>query len=137
MQRITVMDIEPRDRTTAFREGLALFNQGRFFDCHEAWEVVWKQAEGAERLLVQGLIQAAVALLHVERGNLRGARSVYAKACAKLDPLPSNLMGLALEDFRIALRDFFNDALAGRVTRSPPRLRQVDSRSPNKPQQLD
>ncbi len=130
MHRITVMDSAPYDRARAFREGLALFNQGRYFECHEAWEVVWKQAEGAERLLVQGLIQAAVALLHVERGNLRGARSVYAKACAKLDPLPSDLMRLALEDFRIVLRDFFIDALAGHTTRLPPRLRQVDSTLP-------
>lgn len=124
------MGNEPGNPASAFREGLALFNQGRFFDCHEAWEVVWKQAEGAERLLVQGLIQVAVALLHVERGNLRGARSVYAKACAKLDPLPSDLMEIALEEFRVALRDFFNDALAGQATRSPPRLRPVDSTLP-------
>jgi predicted metal-dependent hydrolase len=124
-----MMDSEPRDRASAFREGLALFNQGRFFDCHEAWEVVWKQAEGAERLLVQGLIQAAVALLHVERGNLRGARSVYAKACAKLDPLPSDLMEIALEEFRVALRDFFVDALAGRSVASLPLLRTHDTAS--------
>ncbi len=125
-----MIGMERRDRATAFREGLALFNQGRFFDCHEAWEVVWKQTEGAERLFVQGLIQAAVALLHVERGNLRGARSVYARACAKLDSLPPDLMGLALEDFRIALADYFTDALAGHATRLPPRLRQVDSTLP-------
>ena len=118
-----VMDIERRDPASAFREGLALFNQGRFFACHEAWEVAWKQARGLERILLQGLIQAAVALLHVERGNLRGARSVYAKACAKLDPLPPDVMELELEDFRIALRGFFTDALAGRALPSPPLLR--------------
>jgi len=122
-----VMDSEPGDPVSAFRAGLALFNQGRFFASHEAWEVAWKPADGIERLLLQGLIQAAAALLHLERGNLRGARSVYAKACAKLDPLPSDLMGLALEEFRIALRDFFIDALAGRTTRPPPRLQQLDS----------
>jgi predicted metal-dependent hydrolase len=123
------MDSAPGNPANAFREGLALFNRGRFFDCHEAWEVLWKQTEGAERVLVQGLIQAAVALLHVERGNLRGARSVYAKACAKLDPLPSDLMGLALEDFRVALADYFTDVLVGRSVASLPLLRTHDTAS--------
>ena len=121
------MAIEARDPATAFHEGLARFNEERFFAAHEALEVAWKQAEGAERLLLQGLIQAAAALLHVERGNLRGARSVYAKACAKLDPLPSELMGLALADFRTALRSFFSDALAGRVLPTRPRLRRANT----------
>jgi predicted metal-dependent hydrolase len=106
------MDID-RDPAAAFDEGVALFNQGRFFAAHEAWEVAWRDAEGVERILLQGLIQAAAAILHVERGNLRGARSVYAKACAKLDPLPPDLMGLALDAFRITLGSFFRDALAG------------------------
>jgi len=123
------MDSEPGNPAKAFREGFALFNQGRFFDCHEAWEIAWKQAEGTERLFVQGLIQAAVALLHVERGNLRGARSVYAKACAKLDPLPPELMGLALEEFRVALADYFTDVLAGRSVASLPLLRTHDTAS--------
>ena len=121
------MAIAARDPATAFHEGLAHFNEGRFFAAHEAWEVAWRQAEGAERLLLQGLIQAAAALLHVERGNLRGARSVYAKACAKLDPLPSELMGLALADFRMALRAFFSDALAGRALPARPRLRRANT----------
>lgn len=124
-----VMDSEPGNQANAFREGLALFNQGRFFDCHEAWEVAWKLADGTERLLLQGLIQAAAALLHAERGNLRGARSVYAKAREKLDPLPSDLMGLALEEFRIALADYFTDALAGRSVASLPLLRTHDTAS--------
>jgi predicted metal-dependent hydrolase len=112
-------DNERSAAARAFSEGIALFNEGRFFTAHEAWEVVWRQAEGTERLLLQGLIQVAAAIIHVERGNLRGARSVYAKACAKLDPLPPNLMGLMLDDFRVALCAFFIEALAGRATLPP------------------
>lgn len=121
-----VAAIEHRDRASAFHTGLALFNQGRFFAAHEAWEVAWREAQGTERLLLQGLIQVAAALHHVARGNPRGARSVYAKACARLDPLPSRLMGLELDTFRDALRGFFGEALAGRVTRLPPLLWQIE-----------
>src|SRR4029077_1564046 len=96
-----------------FEEGIELFNQGKFFECHEAWEEVWKRSAGAEKLFYQGIIQAAVAILHAQRGNLDGAASLYAKASAKLDPLPSHHMGLALGELRDALKDFFAIALDG------------------------
>ena len=105
--------------TDPFGEGLALFNAGRFFECHEAWERIWKQANGTEKLFYQGLIQAAVAILHAERGNLRGAASIYKKARAALDPLPTVYLQLALGEFRVSLEEFFVSALAG--NHLPPR----------------
>ncbi len=74
--------------TEFFEEGIDLFNNGKFFECHEAWEEVWKRSEGDAKLFYQGIIQAAVAILHAQRGNLTGAASMYAKASAKLDHLP-------------------------------------------------
>lgn len=119
---IAMADIE-QSAESAFAAGLALFNQGRFFACHEAWEVAWKQARGVERTVIQGLIQTAVALLHVERGNPRGARLVYAKARAKLDPIPPRTMGLELEDFRIELDRYFAAVLVGDEPPARPLLR--------------
>ena len=109
-----------------FEDGIELFNQGKFFECHEAWEEVWKRSDGAEKVFYQGIIQAAVAILHAQRGNLDGAASLYAKASAKLDPLPSNHMGIALEDLRHALRDFFAVALEGEPAPPPPKLRRLN-----------
>jgi len=90
-----------------FERGLALFNSGEFFACHEVCEELWLRSVGAEKLFYQGLIQAAVAILHAERGNLRGAVSTWRKARAKLDALPANHMGIALGEFREALARFF------------------------------
>jgi Domain of unknown function (DUF309) len=42
-----------------FGEGINLFNNGKFFECHEAWEEVWKRSAGDEKLFYQGIIQAA------------------------------------------------------------------------------
>jgi len=107
-----------------FEEGIELFNQGRFFDCHEAWEEVWKQARGQEKLFYQGLIQAAVAILHAQRGNREGARSLYAKARAKLDSVAPEHMGLAIGKLRDDLAKFFESALSEqrRALSRPPRL---------------
>ena len=40
---------------------------------------MWKRSDGETKLFYQGLIQAAVAILHAQRGNLEGARSLYEK----------------------------------------------------------
>jgi uncharacterized protein len=93
-----------------FERGLALFNRGEYFACHEVWEEIWIRSDGDEKIFYQGLIQAAVAILHAERGNLRGATSTWRKAIAKLDPLPANHRGIALGKFRDALAKFFADA---------------------------
>jgi uncharacterized protein len=112
-----------------FEEGIELFNKGRFFECHEAWEEVWKQSRGEEKLFYQGLIQAAVAILHAQRGNRDGARTQYAKARAKLDPIASEHMGLAIGKLRDDLAEFFGVALAeeARELPRPPRLHRARS----------
>ena len=81
---------DPEEAGITFQGGLALFNSGDFFACHEVWEELWLRSSGEEKLFYQGLIQAAVAILHAERGNLSGALSTWRKACAKLDPLPTH-----------------------------------------------
>ncbi|HEX9574514.1 MAG TPA: DUF309 domain-containing protein, partial [Myxococcales bacterium] len=43
----------------ALRRGAALFDQGRFWDAHEAWEEAWLEEDGEVRLFLQGLIQVA------------------------------------------------------------------------------
>jgi len=64
--------------------GVALYNQGRYWEAHEALEVVWRQAVPPERALWQGLIQAAAAMLHRERGNRHGLLTQGAAAIQQL-----------------------------------------------------
>jgi predicted metal-dependent hydrolase len=106
-----------------FERGRALFNRGDFFACHEVWEDLWLHSTGAEKLFYQGLIQAAVATLHAQRGNLRGAVSTWRKARARLDELPAAYMGIALGEFRDALTEFFARALDGRELPPLPKIR--------------
>jgi predicted metal-dependent hydrolase len=113
---------KPRDY---FEEGIDLFNAGQFFECHEAWEHVWNRSEGDEKLAIQGLIQAAVAILHLERGNHEGAESLYAKARAKLDPLPDNFRQVAIAELRQALGEFFTSARAANAVAVRPRIRRI------------
>ncbi len=116
-----------RARPDFFEQGIDLFNEGRFFECHEAWEEMWKRSDGAVKLFYQGLIQAAVAILHAQRGNLKGARSLYEKASDKLDSIPHEHMGLAIGELRIELSRFIETATRadGAPLPKPPRLRRM------------
>ena len=113
-----------------YEEGIDLFNAGRFFECHEAWEEIWKRSGGEMKIFYQGLIQAAVAILHAQRRNLEGARSLHQKAREKLDTIPDDHMGIALGEMRVALAKFIDLALRadGGPLAPPPRLRRIGPR---------
>jgi predicted metal-dependent hydrolase len=109
-----------------FQEGIELFNAGRYFECHEAWEEVWKRAHGDAKRFYQGLIQLAVAILHLQRGNRQGAASVYAKACRNLASLPDECMGVALASLSRDVAAFMGEA-GGAKSPHPPHLRRSRS----------
>ena len=56
-----------------FEKGCADFNAGRYFECHEWFEEIWQEEQGAVRDLYKGLIQIAAAFVHLSRGNFVGA----------------------------------------------------------------
>jgi len=59
---------------------LFFFNDGRYFEAHEAWEDLWRVTPSPLRTFYQGLIQAAVGLYHLERGNRVGAGGQLSKS---------------------------------------------------------
>jgi uncharacterized protein len=109
-----------------FQQGIDLFNESRFFECHEAWEQVWLRSSGREKIFYQGMIQAAVAILHAQRGNLAGSRTLWTKAIDKLKPLPDEYMAIALDDFRLSLEEYFDRVLNGEsAPEGPPKIRRI------------
>ncbi len=58
------------------RQGVELFNAGQYRQAHEPWEKVWLTGT-QDGDFWKGLIQAAIALHHFERGELEGARKLY------------------------------------------------------------
>ncbi len=82
-----------------YLRGIEEFNRGRYFESHEVWEALWKKESGPKRRFYQGLIQAAVALHHLGRGNRRGARSLVARARGSLDAYRPRCLGLDVDGF--------------------------------------
>jgi len=86
-----------------FRRGIALFDQGRFYDAHEVLEDVWRATQGDEKRFLQGLIQAAVALHHHSTGNTRGATSLLERALKNLSADPGEFGGIPCQELKLAL----------------------------------
>jgi predicted metal-dependent hydrolase len=74
--------------------GIVLFNRHDFFEAHEVWEDLWMDRAGPEKRFVQGLIQAAVGLLHFGNGNVRGARKLYLSSRDYMQPYGSHYLGM-------------------------------------------
>ncbi|AKJ00648.1 hypothetical protein ATI61_12049 [Archangium gephyra] len=84
----------PRGFDTCLAEGVALFDAGRFFEAHEAWEEAWQHERGPRRLLLQGLILVAAGWLKRDAGNARGAWTLFSRALERLESLPSACEGV-------------------------------------------
>jgi predicted metal-dependent hydrolase len=71
-------------RDELLARGIDLFNNRRYFECHEVWEELWTPERGVRRLFLQALIHFAVALYHRERHNPDGAIRQMRKGVRKL-----------------------------------------------------
>ena len=76
------------------------FNQGSFWECHETLEQVWLPEKYPLRLFYQGLIKAAVGLLHLGRRNQRGAAKKLHEAAYTLAPFQPHFMGIDIDRLR-------------------------------------
>ena len=81
-------------------EAIALFNQGDWYGCHDGFEALWHETAGAMRPVLQGILQIAVAELHHERGNLRGATILMGEGLGRLARTEDEALGLDLISLR-------------------------------------
>jgi len=81
----------------SLQRGVALFNQGRYWDAHEAWEEAWMpDRRGPDGGFYKGLIQVAAGCLHYGRRNRRGAVNKWRGGADYLRPYLPGHQGIAL-----------------------------------------
>lgn len=105
----------------AFLTGVRLYNEGAFFEAHEAWETAWRSAlEPADKSLLQGLVQVTAAFykLFVSK-DCASAQRLLQRGLAKLDAVQDEeSRGLDLVAFRAALRAVSTQLPGDRMTRA-------------------
>ncbi|MCT0228501.1 DUF309 domain-containing protein [Synechococcus sp. CS-1331] len=85
---------------TRLAHAIALFNGGEWYACHDGLEELWHETSGRMRPLLQGILQIAVAELHHERGNLRGATILMGEGLGRLQGDLEGGLGLDLDSLR-------------------------------------
>ena len=63
-----------------FQRGLQAYQDKDYFSAHDHWEELWSDYYLEDRLFIQALIQMAVSFVHLENGNLKGAKSLMDKS---------------------------------------------------------
>jgi hypothetical protein len=91
----------------ALTQAAVLFDARLYFEVHERLEPYWKRAEGYERAALQGLIQVAAGLHHLDNGNIPGACSLLHDGIARLPG--QGIEHIALDSYARDLRRCLDD----------------------------
>jgi hypothetical protein len=67
-------------------EGIALFNQGDYYACHDRLEAIWMEANTLDKPFYQGILQIAVGLYHLGNHNWQGASILLGEGVNRLRP---------------------------------------------------
>lgn len=81
-----LLDTPPKvvDKEEALVEGVQLFNEERFWECHETLEQAWHVSKGVERDAIQSIILTAAAFVHYQKGEEDICLSILRRARAKM-----------------------------------------------------
>lgn len=95
-------------------EGIAQFNRGEYYDCHETLEKIWRDERRKIRDVYKGILQIGVAIYHAKRSNLKGAKRLVSSGRELLRPFAPQCMGIDVANLLQAAERFSEelDALA-------------------------
>lgn len=89
----------PQVPDPALAEGIALFNSGEYYACHDALEAIWMDAPAAEKPFYQGILQIAVGLYHLGNHNWQGAMTLLGEGVNRLRKFEPDYEGVDVAKF--------------------------------------
>lgn len=104
------------------REGIDLFNDGRFFESHEIFEGFYHDTEEAHKPFLEGLIQLAVAFrIFNEFGEIKGPVRMIYQALIRFENYQPAFLQIRVSDLSAAMEAWAKAAeSAGAVPMSQP-----------------
>lgn len=78
--------------------GIAQFNQGEYYACHDTLEAIWMDAEQSDRAFYQGILQISVGLYHLTNLNWQGAAILLGEGSHRLDTYGESYGGIDVTD---------------------------------------
>lgn len=86
----------------------SLFNNERYWECHEALEGVWKHSSGNEKELLQGIILTCAGFVHGQKDENNVCFSVLTRSLAKLQDKSGTYHGIDIDRFKQAVMDILS-----------------------------
>ena len=80
-----------------FMEAINIFNSANWYKAHDLFEELWHETDGLERVTLQGILQIAVAQVHLESGNNNGATILYGEGLGRLKKKGIPNLGLDIQ----------------------------------------
>lgn len=65
-------------------DGVALFNDEKFWECHELLEDIWMESNDDSKYIFWALIQVSAAMVHYREENFKGCSSLFKKCLDKI-----------------------------------------------------
>ena len=96
------------EKEEAISEGISYFNSERFWECHEILEGVWKNCNGNEKFLVQGLILVAAGLVHYQKDEDSICISIFNRALAKLENSNGKYYNIDIDKIKQIVNEMIN-----------------------------
>ena len=78
-------------------EAINIFNSANWYKAHDLFEELWHETDGLERVTLQGILQIAVAQVHLESGNNNGATILYGEGLGRLKKKGIPNLGLDIQ----------------------------------------
>lgn len=88
----------------ALCHGIAQFNAGEYWACHETLEELWVSERRPIRDLYQGILQVGVAFHHLQQRNYAGASKMFRRGLPRLRGLPEVCQGAHVAELVTAAR---------------------------------
>ena len=105
------------------REGIILFNDRRFFECHEVLEALYQEIEPADKPFVEGLIQLAAAFrIFSEFGEVKGPVRMIYQALVRFENYQPDFLQVRVQEMSAALERWAKQA---EKAASPPAVASV------------
>ena len=95
-------------------EGIGLFNDGQFFECHEVLEALYPETDDANKPFLEGLIQLAAAFrLFADFGEVKGPVRMVRQALIRFENYQPAFMQVRVAELSAALEAWAKATEAG------------------------
>jgi predicted metal-dependent hydrolase len=117
---VFIAPFEGKDRDARYLAYFDLFNRQMFFEAHDMLEELWLAGKGApNHTFYKGLIQLAGGFVHLQKGRLRPAASVFNLAVANLHSYAPLHEGLEVGEVLKVVGELIHRLNGGQFQRNP------------------